>query len=124
MGVSYKEYKLSFQEKLKKAHKEMDEAGIKRSNYNSAILVLLRKLGLNIKPFQYYSFLQSFIITSAWFATAWGLLMWFTTWQFSSTPVLIALSTSVFAGLLFGLIMALYFKRSAKKNNLSSWEKL
>ena len=102
----------------------MDEAGIKRSNYNSAILVLLRKLGLNIKPFQYYSFIQSFIITSAWFATAWGLLMWFTTWQFSSAPVLIALSTSVFAGLLFGLIMALYFKRSAKKNNLSSWEKL
>jgi ABC-type antimicrobial peptide transport system permease subunit len=50
--------------------------------------------------------------------------MWFTTWQFSSAPVLIALSTSVFAGLLFGLIMALYFKRSAKKNNLSSWERL
>ena len=115
---------MSFQDKLKNAHTEMDRAGIKNSNYNSPILVLLRKSGLNIKPFQYYSFLQSFLITSAWFGSVWGLLMWFTTWQSSSTSGLFALATSVFAGLLFGLIMALYFKRSAKKNNLSTWEQL
>lgn len=119
-----KESTLSFKDKLQNAHKEMEASGIKKFNYNSPMLVLLRSLGLNIRPFQYYSFIQNFVITSIWFSTVWGALMWFTTWGPDNMRVQFALILSLFAGLLFGLIMALYFKSSAKSNNLSSWEQL
>ena len=115
---------MSFQDKLKSAHKEMDEAGIKKSNYNSPILVLFRKLGLNIKPLQYYSFSQSFLITAVWFGIVWGLLMWFTTWQSSNMSGRLALAASICAGVLFGLFMAFYYQRCSKKHNLSKWEQL
>jgi hypothetical protein len=50
--------------------------------------------------------------------------MWFSTWQSNDMSVQVALITSLSAGLLFGIIMAVYYKHSAKKNNLSGWHKL
>jgi preprotein translocase subunit SecG len=50
--------------------------------------------------------------------------MWFTSWKNDDMPIQIAIFTSVLAGVFFGLFMALYYKRSAKKNNLSDWNTL
>lgn len=47
--------------------------------------------------------------------------MWFTSWQSSGIAVHTALISSAFAGMLFGLFMAWYYKRSAKKHKLSDW---
>ncbi|WP_019027757.1 DUF6404 family protein [Colwellia piezophila] len=115
---------MSFPDKLEAAQKELSETKIWKSNHNPPISVLLRKLGFKIRPFHYCSFMFNFLTSSLWFGGAWGLIMWFTTWQPNDMPIQIALLTSLFAGLLFGLFMALYFKRSAKKNNLSDWQKL
>ena len=115
---------MSFQVKLEAAHKELSETKIWKSSYNPPILVLLRKFGLEIRPFHYSSFITNFIITSVWFGCAWGLIMWFTIWQSAKMPILIAFIASLSAGLLFGLTMAFYYKLSAKKNNLSDWREL
>jgi hypothetical protein len=115
---------MSFMDKLEAAQKELSETNIWKSNHNPPILVLLRKLGFNIRPFHYCSFMYNFLTFSVWFGGAWGLIMWFTTWQSDDMPIQIALLTSLFAGLLFGSLMALYFKRSAKENKLSDWHTL
>ena len=115
---------MSFQDKFEAAQKELNETEIWQSNYNPPVSVLLRKLGFSIRPFHYCSFISNFLASSIWFSGVWGLIMWFTTWQFNDTPIQFALLTSLFAGLFFGLIMALYYKHSAKKNNLSDWHAL
>jgi hypothetical protein len=112
---------MSFQNKLEAAQKELNEANIWKSNYNPPIVVLLRKLGFNIRPFHYCSFKSNFITASLWFGIIWGIIMWFTSWKNDHMPIQIAIFTSLLAGVVFGLFMALYYKRSAKKNNLSNW---
>lgn len=115
---------MSFQDKLKAAQQELNETKIWKSNHNSPISVLLRKLGFNIRPFHYCSFISNFINASLWFSGVWGLIMWLSTWQSNGMSVQAALVTSLSAGLVFGLFMAIYYKHSAKKNNLSDWHKL
>jgi hypothetical protein len=115
---------MSFQDKLEAAQKELNETNIWKSNHNPPISVLLRKFGFNIRPFHYCSFISNFLNASLWFSVVWGLIMWFSTWQSNDMSVQVALITSLSAGLLFGIIMAVYYKHSAKKNNLSGWHKL
>lgn len=115
---------MSFQNKLEAAQKELNEANIWKSNHNPPIVVLLRKLGFNIRPFHYCSFKSNFITASLWFGIIWGIIMWFTSWKNDHMPIQIAIFTSLLAGVVFGLFMALYYKRSAKKNNLSNWHTL
>ena len=115
---------MSFQNKLEAAQKELNEANIWKSNHTPQIVVLLRKLGFNIRPFHYCSFKSNFITASLWFGIIWGIIMWFTSWKNDHMPIQIAIFTSLLAGVVFGLFMALYYKRSAKKNNLSNWHTL
>lgn len=115
---------MSFQNKLESAQQELNETNIWKSNHNPPIVILLRKLGFNIRPFHYCSFKSNFIAASLWFNVIWGLIMWFTSWKNDDMPIQIAIFTSVLAGVFFGLFMALYYKRSAKKNNLSDWHTL
>ncbi|WP_085297010.1 DUF6404 family protein [Cognaticolwellia mytili] len=115
---------MSFQDKLEAAQKELNETNIWKSNHNPPFLVLLRKLGFNIRPFHYGSFISNFLNSSVWFSVVWGGIMWFTIWQSNGMSAQAALITSLSAGLLFGFIMAAYYKYSAKKNNLSGWHKL
>jgi len=112
---------MSFQDKLEAAQKELSETKICISNHTPPVLVLLRKFGFKIKPFHYSSFISNFIATSLWFGAVSALIIWFITWQSSGMPIKTALLTCVFASLSFGLLMALYYKNSAKKNNLSDW---
>ena len=115
---------MSFQSKLEAAQKELNKTKIWKSNHNPPISVLLRKLGVNIRPFHYCSFISNFLTGLLLFGVGWGLMMWFTFWQANDMPIKIAILTSLFSGLLFGLFMALYYKRSAKKNKLSDWHTL
>jgi len=115
---------MTYQHKLEAAQKELSETKIWKSNYNPTIFILLRKLGLKIRPLHYNTFVVNFLSAAVWFSVVWGLVMWFTTWQSKNMPIQIALIISLSAGVLFGLFMAIYYKRSAKKNNLSSWNQL
>jgi len=115
---------MSFSVKLNAAQKELSTSKIWKSNSNPPLFVLLRKFGVNIRPMHYNTFIVNFLIMSPIFGGTWGLLMWFTSWKSQNMSIQIALIISLGAGLLFGLSMALYYKLSSKKNNLSNWEQL
>jgi len=115
---------MSFSTKLNAAQKELSESKIWKVNSNPPIFALLRKLGINIRPFHYNTFIVNFLFMSLMFGGPWGLIMWFSTWGSQNMSIQMALITSLSAGLLFGLSMAFYYKRSSKKHNLSNWEQL
>ncbi|WP_341206551.1 DUF6404 family protein [uncultured Psychrosphaera sp.] len=115
---------MSYQSKLEKAQAELANTGMRESNYNPPIFILLRKLGLKIKPVHYNSFISNFVFSAIFFGLIWGLLMWFTTWSTQRLPIFNVVTTSIVSGVLFGLIMALYYKKSASKNGLSKWDDL
>ena len=115
---------MSFSAKLNAAQKELSESKIWKANSNPPLFVLLRKLGINIRPVHYNTFIVNFLLMAIMFGGTWGLIMWFTTWESQNMSIQMALITSLGAGLLFGLSMAFYYKRSSKKNKLSNWEQL
>jgi len=115
---------VSYITKFESAQAELAKTNIWKSNSNPPIFFLLRKLGLNIRPFHYNTFSTNFLASSIWFACVWGVLMWFTVWNSQQMPVLIAVITSILGGVFFGLLMALYYKRSASKSSLTSWDDL
>nr|WP_245884161.1 DUF6404 family protein [Vibrio albus] len=50
---------MDYETKLQLAYKELSDKGVWKSNYNSPIATLLRKLGLCFPPPYYQSFLQT-----------------------------------------------------------------
>tara|TARA_B100000768_G_scaffold179125_1_gene196167 strand:- start:319 stop:666 length:348 start_codon:yes stop_codon:yes gene_type:complete len=115
---------MSFSDKLNAAQKELSDSKIWKSNSHPPLFVLLRKLGVNIRPMHYNTFVVNFLLMALMFGGLWGMIMWFTTWEPQNMPIPIAIISSLAGGIVFGLSMAFYYKLSSKKNNLSNWAQL
>lgn len=115
---------MDYQTKLQFAHKELNGKGVWKSNYNPPISKLLCKIGLNIPPPYYQTFMSNWIVSAAMFAPVWGILNWLMLWSKSDKPVLEAIYMSLIGGVLFGLIMATFYFVRRKQLNLSEWRSL
>ncbi|WP_022940619.1 DUF6404 family protein [Psychromonas hadalis] len=112
---------MTFEEKLNIAHAELQAVGIWKSNYNPPLFDLARRLGYKTAPPHYRPFLSNFLRQTLLFFIVWGGLMWLFSWQGSviSGHMMFMISSSV--SLLFGFMMAVYYKFSAKHHHLSNW---
>ncbi|KIN62403.1 hypothetical protein Z946_1261 [Sulfitobacter noctilucicola] len=81
-------------------------------------------MGWLVKPPHYAPFWRVVLGYALWFGPVWGPLMWFLTWRAQGHGLVAALVASVCAGLLFGVLMAIYYRRSRSRNKLSSWDDL
>lgn len=115
---------MDYQTKLQFAHKELNDKGVWKSNYNPPIAKLLCKIGLNFPPPYYQTFMNNWIISAITFAPVWGVLNWFIVWSHADKPVLEAVYMSLIGGVLFGLIMATFYFVRRKQLNLSEWGSL
>jgi membrane associated rhomboid family serine protease len=82
---------------------------------------LLWRLGIEARPPHFARFWSLAAAMAVGFGIVWGILMWFAVWQQSSS-VIMAVTTAALAGLLFGVIMAAYYRRQARKLALPGWE--
>jgi hypothetical protein len=70
-------------------------------------------LGFHVRPPLYQSFTSLALGMGIWFSVVWGLLMWFLFWRAEGGSISRTLVGSLFAGVLFGLAMASYYRWKA-----------
>ncbi|OAN87030.1 hypothetical protein A8B74_04905 [Sulfitobacter geojensis] len=93
-------------------------------NYKPPLLNVQRRLGWMVRPPHYASFWRVMLGYALWFAPVWGILMWFVSWRGQGFSLVSAAGAAVFAGILFGGMMALYYARARRRYKLSKWEDL
>ena len=112
---------MRFEQKLTAALELLASTGMWRSNYAPPLHRLLWKLGAKAPPPHFLSFTAKFVSAGIWFGVAWGLLMWFMAWSRQGMSPYAAVAVALFAGVLFGLCMAGYYRYGARKHRVPLW---
>jgi hypothetical protein len=112
---------MRFEQKLTAAFGLLASTGIWRSNYAPPLHRLLWKLGAKTPPPHFQGFTANFVSAGVWFGVVWGLSMWFTWWRSHGMSIERAFTGSIFAGVLFGLGMAAYYRYGARKHGIPLW---
>lgn len=86
--------------------------------------MVLRKMGGKMPPPPFAPFWLNTLFFTVWFGPLWGLLMWFGSWKNDGFSVPLAVLNALFAGLLFGLFMALIHSWRKRANKLPDWKSL
>ena len=80
-------------------------------------------LGLKIPPPHFMGFIPVALFTGSLFGTLWSVAMWVLWWRYLGWGWLFTASAGVAGGVLFGSCLAAYYRHSAVKNELPSWER-
>jgi hypothetical protein len=83
---------------------------------------LLWWMGIETPPPHFASFGSTALVMGLFFGVFWGLIMWFLGWRANDVPIASAMTMSVVAGVLFGVITAAYFRWRASKLALPPWQ--
>ncbi|MGY1426203.1 DUF6404 family protein [Lysobacter sp. A289] len=114
--------------KLHRALESMNSVAVSSSTKTPLLHQAAWRLGIMVPPPLLASFGFNFVFLGGTFAALWGTLMFifftFVNAQDSALSVAILAIGSASAGVLFGLIMALYFRSLAIRNNLPTWRSL
>ena|SRR2546421_387366 len=111
---------MRFQQKLSAALALLASTGIWSGNYAPPLHRLLWKLGARVPPPHFLSFTANFVSAGVWFGVFWGLAMWLTVCSHQGLSRLAA--AALFAGVLFGLCMAAYYRYGARKYGIPLWK--
>jgi len=111
-------------EAVANAQRHLAQLGLPPSTFAPPLWKLLWRLGINIPPPLFMSFWHCVLFMGSFFGCFWGLLMWVIMWSRQEMPVALALASAAMAGVLFGLTVALYLRRLARRHTLPSWSTL
>ena len=78
-------------------------------------------LGLPIPPPQFLGFGALTAVMGVPFGVIWGAFMWLAIWKRQGVGIGGTVVASMFAGVLFGMVMAFFFRRKARKLCLPAW---
>ncbi len=65
--------------------------------------------------------MSNLLLFGAPFGLMWGVTMWFFHWSALGMAITGAFSSAAITGVLFGLLMALYYRHDARKHRLPDW---
>ena len=108
-------------EKLEAMKSHMAALGIMASTAAPPAWKLLWRLGVEIPPPLFLGFWRAALFMGTVFGALWGAVMWLVLWSWRGMPITFVLVAALGAGVLFGLLMATYFRYLARKHNLPSW---
>ncbi|MBK0167087.1 DUF6404 family protein [Klebsiella sp. S69] len=115
---------MEFAARKRKALAIMASRKMWKSNYAPPLIRLLWWLGVKIPPLPFAPFWQVFRWMGGFFSMWYGLLMYLMVWRVQGRSPLFACATSLIAGVLFGLTMALFHWWRRRANNLPDWKDL
>jgi Family of unknown function (DUF6404) len=113
---------MTHSEKVELLLKDLAQRGVRQYTVAPPLYRLLWRLGIEATPPHFASFWSLALAMGAFFAIAWGIVMWLFLWRGENMPPVAAFGVSILAGLLFGVIMAAYYRWSARRLALPRWE--
>jgi hypothetical protein len=113
-----------YEQRLARAVTELEASGIGRLNYAPPLFRLARAIGLRTRPPHYMSFTRAMLMLGPTFGLVWGAFMWLIQWRSAGMPWQGVALASLLAGVLFGLMMAGYYRWAGGRAGLSKWEDL
>ena len=99
--------------------RQLTELGIANSTAAPPLWKLFWRMGWAVPPPPFMGFGQITLLMGGFFGVFWGLLMWLFLWSQQGMPVWIAVAAALLAGTAFGVCMAIYFRRIARKHGLA-----
>jgi hypothetical protein len=112
---------MRFEKKLEAALTLLASTGIWRSSYAPPLYRLLWRLGAEVPPPHFRSFAENFITVGPLFGLVWGSMMWLPAWLREEISLPMGFGAAVFAGSLFGLVLATYYRYGAAKHGIPLW---
>jgi hypothetical protein len=100
---------------------DLKKRGIGESTAAPPMWKLAWRLGMDLPPPHFMGFISLAVVTGVPFGLLWGMAMWLLIWR--GRPVWISATAAAVAGVLFGLVMAGYYRYSARRLKLPSWQK-
>jgi hypothetical protein len=111
----------TFEEKVAAAKELLASKGVARPAYAPSIVTWLWKMGIKVPPPHFAGVVGTFLFTSIFFGTIWGVIMWFVHYRPKGLPASAALTTAAMVGLGVGVLVAAYYRVSAKKHAIPRW---
>ena len=110
-----------FEHKLQAMRNQLDSWQIAPGIAAPPFWRLLWKLGVPLPPPLFLGFVPLLVLCGSFFAVFWGLVMYLVSWRAQGTPLPTMLLSVLLAGGLFGLVMAMVFRRHARRLQLPAW---
>lgn len=110
--------------KVQAALRHLDLAGVHRRHSAPPLHRLLWRMGFNAPPPILASVASNALLMGTWFAVGWGVLMWLLVWRNTHMPAGGAVFSALFAGVLFGLLMAVVMRVMRLRRGLPLWRDL
>jgi hypothetical protein len=114
---------MAFRRRLTIAFHELEQAGIARGQYLPPLYGLLLRLGVERAPPHYCSLAVNAVYSGAWFGPLAGFVYWLMVSR-AWPPGLDTYAAAVAAGALYGVAVGAFYRASARRHRLSTWESL
>ncbi len=112
---------MTFDEKRTAAVELLASRGLWHRTYAPTLVKWLWRFGFKVPPPHFAGFFGTLAVSGGVFGTVWGLVMWFAVWSRSGLAPMVAVAISATAGLLLGLVMASYYRYSARRHSIPRW---
>ncbi|WP_371867370.1 DUF6404 family protein [Pseudoduganella guangdongensis] len=84
----------------------------------------LWRLGIDLAPPHFASFWQNFLVVGSYYTVMWGGPMWLLHWSKDGASFNTGLAYAIFAGAVFGGVIAASYERAKRRNGLPAWRDL
>ena len=113
---------MNHHQKIEAMRAHLAAEGLKEGEYAPPVYRLLWKYGVEATPPLFASFRSIAFYQGTFFGVFWGLMMLLLSWRRGQPwPIWLAILLSLFAGALFGCLMAYVMRRKAEKLGLPLW---
>lgn len=99
----------------------LSATGMRSGRYAPPAHRLMWRFGWYVAPPHLATFTGNVFFLGAWFGLTFGVVMSIAAWSREGVPIVAQVVVAIFAGLAFGLSMAIYYRRGARKQQLPSW---
>ena len=111
-------------ERIVAMRRHLAECGVPDSTAAPPLWKLFWRMGFAVPPPPFMGAGRITLVMGGFFGVFWGLVMWLIMWSRQGMTVWIAVAAAAVAGAAFGLSMAFYFRRLARKHGLAAWHGL